>query len=106
MGRNVNREEVFRLEKEEALKDNLGNLKGDFLTEYIHPEVDTKANLQLKTLFSCIISISNYLKSRELSASNLPIKIYWNWKAWNWKNWKIPIASNLPMHIIAIIVYI
>ncbi|GES75673.1 hypothetical protein RCL_jg12808.t1 [Rhizophagus clarus] len=52
MGRNVNREEVFRLEKEEALKDNLGNLKGDFLTEYIHPEVDTKANLQLKTLFS------------------------------------------------------
>ena len=29
----------------------------------------------------------------------LPIKIYWHWKAWNWKNWKIPIASNLPMHI-------
>ncbi|CAB4382448.1 unnamed protein product [Rhizophagus irregularis] len=26
-------------------------------------------------------------------------KIYWYWKVWNWKNWKIPIASNLPMHI-------
>ncbi|GBC19748.2 hypothetical protein GLOIN_2v1770668 [Rhizophagus irregularis DAOM 181602=DAOM 197198] len=37
--------------------------------------------------------------SRELSASNLPIEIYWRWKVWNWKNWKIPIASNLPTHI-------
>ncbi|PKK62929.1 hypothetical protein RhiirC2_789642 [Rhizophagus irregularis] len=65
-------EEVSRLEEEEALRDNPGSLRGDLLTEYIHPAIDTRAKWDLKTLFSSV---------------------------WNWKNWKIPIASNLPMHI-------
>ncbi|RGB24490.1 hypothetical protein C1646_676341 [Rhizophagus diaphanus] len=59
-------EEVSRLGEEEALRDNPSSLRGDLLTEYTHPAIDTRAKWQLKTLFSPIINIPAYLKSNEM----------------------------------------
>ena len=56
-------EEVSRLEDEEALKDNPRSLRGDLLTEYTHPAIDTKAKWKLKTLFNSVINIPNYLSN-------------------------------------------
>ena len=54
MKRNINRGEVFQLEKK-VLKDNSGNLKDDFLTEYTHLVIVTKANWQLKKLYLVVL---------------------------------------------------
>ena len=56
-------EERSQLEEEEALRDNQDSLKGDLLNEYKHPATDTKAKWKLKTLFSPVISVLNYLNS-------------------------------------------
>jgi len=58
-------EEVSRLEEEEALRENPGSLRGDLLTEYKHPAIDTKAKWELKTLFSSVINIPSYLTLNE-----------------------------------------
>jgi hypothetical protein len=58
-------EEVSRLEEEEALRDNPGSLRGDLLTEYKHLATDIRAKWKLKTLFSSIINIPNYLALNE-----------------------------------------
>ncbi|CAB4391224.1 unnamed protein product [Rhizophagus irregularis] len=59
-------EEVSRLEEEEALRDNPGSLRGDLLTEYIHPAIDTRAKWDLKTLFSSVIDIPKYLSNESI----------------------------------------
>ena len=59
-------EEIFWLEEEEALRNDPGSLRGDLLTEYTHPAIDTKAKWELKSLFGSIINIPNYLKSNEI----------------------------------------
>ncbi|GET01130.1 ribonuclease H-like domain-containing protein [Rhizophagus clarus] len=59
-------EEVSQLEEEEALRDNPGSLRGNLLTEYTHPAIDTRAKWQLKTLFSSIINIPAYLKTNKM----------------------------------------
>jgi hypothetical protein len=58
-------EEVSRLEEEEALRENPGSLRGDLLTEYKHPAIDTKAKWEFKTLFSSVINIPSYLTLNE-----------------------------------------
>ncbi|GBC34336.1 ribonuclease H-like domain-containing protein [Rhizophagus irregularis DAOM 181602=DAOM 197198] len=59
-------EEVSRLEEEEALRDNPGSLRGDLLTEYTHPAIDTRAKWDLKTLFSSVIDIPKYLSNESI----------------------------------------
>ena len=54
-------EEVSRLEEEEALRDNLGSLEGDLLSDYKHPAVDSRAKWELKNLFNHSLDVPDYL---------------------------------------------
>ncbi|CAB5362788.1 unnamed protein product [Rhizophagus irregularis] len=59
-------ENIITSEQEEALRDNPGSLRGDLLTEYIHPAIDTRAKWDLKTLFSSVIDIPKYLSNESI----------------------------------------
>ncbi|GET00150.1 ribonuclease H-like domain-containing protein [Rhizophagus clarus] len=55
-------EGLAQLKEEEELRSNLdNNMKGDLLSEYIHPAIDKKAKWELKSLFSSSLNTSNYL---------------------------------------------
>ncbi|GES84756.1 ribonuclease H-like domain-containing protein [Rhizophagus clarus] len=55
-------EGLAQLEEEEELRSNSdNNMKGDLLSEYIHPAIDKKAKWELKSLFSSSLNAPNYL---------------------------------------------
>ncbi|CAH1767382.1 3838_t:CDS:2, partial [Entrophospora sp. SA101] len=53
-------EEISHLE-EEALRDNLGSLESDLLSDYKHPAVDPRAKWELKNLFNSLLDVPDYL---------------------------------------------
>ncbi|GET01014.1 ribonuclease H-like domain-containing protein [Rhizophagus clarus] len=55
-------EGLAQLEEEEELRSNSdNNMKGDLLSEYIHPAINKKAKWELKSLFSSSLNAPNYL---------------------------------------------
>ncbi|RIA86337.1 hypothetical protein C1645_740933 [Glomus cerebriforme] len=59
-------EKVSQLEEEETLRNNSESLRGDLLTEYTHLAIDTRAEWDLKTLFSSVIDILKYLSNKSI----------------------------------------
>ncbi|CAJ0829599.1 3260_t:CDS:2 [Entrophospora sp. SA101] len=48
-------------EEKEALRDNLGSLESDLLSDYKHPAVDPRAKWELKNLFNSLLDVPDYL---------------------------------------------
>ncbi len=55
-------ERLAQLEEEEELRNNPDvNMRGDLLSEYTHPAIDSKAKWELKSLFNSSLNAPNYL---------------------------------------------